>query len=186
MFRLLTAVLASLLAVLPAQARTVNGIEVADSLPLNDQQLTLNGAGVRSKFFVDAYVASLYLTTTSQNAEQIIAADEPMVMRLQITSGMINSKRMSESTRDGFIRSTGGNIAPIEAGMEELITAFREEVKEGDVFDLVYEPVTGVTVYRNGDKKAVVAGLEFKKALFGIWLSADSIQKSLRKALLNN
>lgn len=186
MIRLFAAFLASLLILFPAQARTVNGTEVAETFPLNNQQLVLNGAGVRSKFFVDAYVASLYLVSASSDSRRIIAADEPMVMRLQITSGMINSKRMSESTRDGFVRSTGGNIAPIEKEMEELITAFSEEVKEGDVFDLVYAPSAGVTVYRNGEKKVVVNGLAFKQALFGIWLSEDSIQKSLRKALLNS
>ncbi len=51
---------------------------------------------------------------------------------------------------------------------------------------MVYQPATGVTVYRNGEAKAQVPGLPFKQALFGIWLSDDAIQSSLRKALVNS
>lgn len=186
MIRLLSAVLISVVVALPAQALKVKDTEVADTLTLNNQELVLNGAGVRSKFFVNAYVAALYLPAADQDANRIVAADEPMAIRLYITSGMINAKRMSESTRDGFVRSTGGNTAPIEKEIETLISAFAEEVKEGDVFDMVYQPAAGVTVYRNGEAKAQVPGLQFKQALFGIWLSEDAIQSSLRKALVNS
>ena len=117
--------------------------------------------------------------------QAIIDADEPMAIRLYITSDLITSERMANSTRDGFVRSTDGNIAPIEDKIEELIKAFKDDIEEGDVFDLVYTPEAGVTVYKDGDVESSVQGLAFKKALFGIWLSDNPIQKSLRKALVN-
>lgn len=186
MIRFFSALVLTAAMAVPAQALTVNGIDVADSAKFGDQQLVLNGAGVRSKFFVDAYIAALYLPAKSADAKAVIEGDEAMAIRLQITSGMINSKRMSDSTRDGFVRSTGGNLAPIEKEVDLLISAFKDEIKEGDIFDLVYSPEQGVTVSHNGVQKSQVQGFEFKKALFGIWLSDDSIQKSLRKAMLNN
>ncbi|KZZ41357.1 MAG: chalcone isomerase family protein [Saccharospirillaceae bacterium] len=169
-----------------ASAKEVAGVKVAETLSVDQQQLVLNGVGIRTKFFMDIYVASLYLPKTNRNAEEIIAADEPMAIRLQIVSSMINSKRMSDSTRDGFVRSTGGNVAPIEAEVEELITAFQDAVEEGDTFDLVYEPGSGVTVYRNGESKSNVKGLKFKQALFGIWLSEDPIQNRLKDNMLDS
>lgn len=186
MTRFFAAAFAALFLLSPVQALTVGGADVADTLQAGEQTLQLNGAGVRSKFFIDAYVAALYLGAENSDSAAILAADEAMAVRLYITSGMITSKRMSDSTRDGFVRSTGGNTAPIEAEIELMISAFKDEIKEGDVFDLVYQPERGVTVYRNGEEKAVVAGMPFKQALFGIWLSDDSIQKSLRKAMLNS
>lgn len=184
MMRILLGLTLALGLIFNVNARQIEGAEVAEKLMLNGQELTLNGAGIRSKFFLDVYVAALYLGGKSVDAKKIVAADAPMAIRLHIISGMINSKRMSESTRDGFVRSTGGNLAPIEQDVEELIKAFRDEVKEGDVFELAYTPERGVTVYRNGEEKSNVKGLKFKQALFGIWLSEDPIQTSLRKALI--
>lgn len=165
--------------------RTVSGVELPEHLQWQQQTLQLNGAGIRSKLFMDVYVASLYVAQPSAESSSIIAADDLMMIRLHITSSMITGKRMADSTRDGFVRATGGNLAPIETDVNELIRAFGDDVKEGDVFDLVYEPKTGVTVYHNGSAKSNVPGLAFKQALFGIWLSDNAVQKSLRKALLN-
>ena len=47
-----------------------------------------------------------------------------------------------------------------------------------------YEPGKGVSVIRNGTVKVTVEGLDFKKALFGIWLSDDPIQDSLKEEML--
>src|SRR5690606_17965772 len=163
MIRLLSAVLISVVVALPAQALKVKDTEVADTLTLNNQELVLNGAGVRSKFFVNAYVAALYLPAADQDANRIVAADEPMAIRLHITAGLIDATGMSESIRDGCVRSTGGSTAPNEKEIEPLISASADEVKEGDVYDMVDKPAAGVTVYRNGAAKTPVQGLHFKQ-----------------------
>lgn len=165
--------------------RNVGGVELPVHLQWQQHDWTLNGAGMRNKMFMDLYVASLYVAQPSSDGAAIIAADEPMMIRLHITSSMITGKRMADSTRDGFVRATGGNLAQIEEDVNELIRAFGDDVNQGDVFDLVYEPETGVTVYHNGVAKSNVSGLSFKQALFGIWLSNIPVQKSLRKAMLN-
>ncbi|ASP39688.1 chalcone isomerase [Bacterioplanes sanyensis] len=167
-----------------AHSKQVSGISLDDVFVVDGHALMLNGAGVRTKFFLDLYIASLYLPALEDDADDIVAADTPMAIRLHIISGMITGQRMAESTRDGFVRSTGGDLAPIEAEVDQLIQAFSQDVKEGDVFDLVYLPQQGVTVYHNGEAKSQVAGLGFKQALFGIWLSDDPVQEDLREQLL--
>ena len=186
MKKLLTTLMLSLFVALPSQALTIKGVDVKDTMTLENQKLVLNGAGIRTKWFVEGYIAALYLNEKTSDAQAVIDADEPMAVRLIITSGMITPKRMSDSTRDGFISSTGGNIAPIANEIDELISAFKDKVEEGDIFDLVYQPEVGVTVYRNGEEKVKVEGMEFKKALFGIWISKNGIQKSLRKDMMGS
>lgn len=185
MKRILALLAATLVFSLPTHALKVKNVQVEDSLKTEGQTLVLNGAGMRTKFFVDAYVAALYLPEKSSDANAIINGDQIVAVRLHINSGLIDAKRMSESTRDGFVKSTGGNIAPIEKEMEEMIEAFKEEVKDGDIFDMIYVPGVGVKVYRNGEQKTTVAGKPFKAAMLGIWLSENNIQKSLQKAMLN-
>lgn len=167
-----------------AQAKTVNDVEVADSINVADQALTLNGTGVRSKFFLDLYIGALYLAEKSDEGKDVIAADAPMTIRLYITSSLIDGKKMSEATLDGFVKSTNGNLAPIQKEVDLLISAFRDAVEENDIFDLQYVPNKGVSVIRNGEVKVVVPGIEFKKALFGIWLSEDPVQDDLKEGML--
>lgn len=182
---ILTLIGAGLLS-LSIQAVEIGGIQMPESLSAESQSLALNGAGVRSKFFMDIYAAGLYLSESSSEASAIIAADKAMALRLHITSGLLTAEKMENATREGFEKSTGGNTAPIQATIDEFIAAFSEEIKENDVFDFVYAPATGVNVFKNGELKKNVKGLDFKQALFGIWLSEDSVQEDLKSGLLGS
>jgi hypothetical protein len=107
-----------------------------------------------------------------------------MAIRLHIVSSMATSKKMEKAWREGFEKATGGNIEPIKVQIEELISVFREEIKENDSYDLIYVPGKGVQVSKNSEPRSTIEGLPFKKALFGIWLSNKPAQKSLKKAML--
>jgi len=168
----------------PALALTVEGVDVPETYKTDSTELALNGAGTRSKFFMDLYIGSLYVPQAQQDGNAVIEADEPQAITLHIISGMITSDRMTEATLEGFEASTGGDMAPVQAEIDQFMSVFKEEIKEGDVFDLVYVPGEGVKVLKNGEQKDTVGGLEFKKALFGIWLSDEPAQKSLKKKML--
>lgn len=182
---LLTIMLMTLVS-LSAQAKEVAGVHLPESINAQDKSLTLNGTGIRSKFFMDIYAAGLYLSETTKEAQSIIEQDKPMALRLHITSGLLSSEKMETATREGFEKSTAGNTAPIQATIDEFIDTFKDEIVENDVFDFVYVPNTGVNVFKNGELKKTVAGLEFKKALFGIWLSEDAVQDDLKEGLLGS
>lgn len=168
----------------PALALTVGGVDVPNTYTADSTELQLNGAGTRSKFFIDLYVGSLYVPQAQQDGNAVVDADEPQAITLHITSGMITSDRMTEATMEGFEASTDGNIASVKADVDQFMSVFKEEIKEGDVFDLVYIPDEGVQVLKNGEQKDTVGGFEFKKALFGIWLSDEPAQSSLKEEML--
>lgn len=166
------------------QALTFDGVKLKPTYKTDDASLVLNGAGVRSKFFIDVYVGALYLQEKSTDNKAVIDADKPMAIRLHITSSLIDGKKMADATRDGFVKSTKGKLEPIQERMDRLIAAFKDSVEKGDQFDLLYTPSKGLTIFRNGKIKATVKGLDFKKALFGIWLSDDSVQDSLKEGMM--
>lgn len=169
----------------PASALTVGGVDVPETYSVADTELKLNGAGTRSKFFIDLYVGSLYLPEAVSNGQSVIDADEPQAITLHIVSGMITSDRMTEATLEGFEASTDDNLAPIQKEIDQFMGVFKDEIKDGDVFDLVYEPGKGVEVFKNGKMKDTIGDLAFKKALFGIWLSDDPAQSSLKEEMLS-
>jgi hypothetical protein len=167
-----------------SHAREIEGINMPESLEVGKSKLILNGAGVRSKFFMDLYVGGLYLQNKSNDPVEIIEGDEPMAIRLHIISSLITSKKMENATREGFENATKGNIEPIKSQIEKFISVFQEKIDENDIFDLIYSPGNGVEAFKNSEFKSRIEGLAFKQALFGIWLSDKPAQKSLKKEML--
>jgi len=166
------------------QAREVAGVELPEKLSLDGQELALNGAGVRRKFFFKLYAGSLYLGEKSQDPAWIINEDAPMAIRLDIVSGKINSENLTDAARDGFDDSMDGDTQPLEAEINQFLTAFEAEIDEGDNFKLLYLPDEGVKVYKNGQLQTTVPGLAFKRALFGIWLGEDPAHKRMKRGML--
>jgi hypothetical protein len=166
------------------QAKEIAGITMPDTLLADGQGLVLNGAGVRTKFFMDMYVGGLYLKQKQSDAEKIIAADEPMAIRLNIISALITSEKMEAATREGFVNATGGAIAPLAERVESFIAVFREKINKEDMYEFAYAPGAGTKICKNGNLKTTIQGIDFKKALLGIWLCAKPAQASLKEQML--
>lgn len=167
-----------------AQSVTVADVAVPSSLSIGDEKLVLNGAGVREKYFMDMYVGALYLSRKSSDGNKIISDDETMAITLKIVSTLITSSRMQEAVNEGFVKSTGGNISTIKENVNLFVTFFAEPIKKEDIFKLTYQTTEGVIVYKNGIRKGVIKGMDFKKALWGIWLGADPVEDDLKMAML--
>ncbi len=161
----------------------VCGEQFPEKVTVNGEKLVLNGAGLREKYFigVDVYVAGLYLKERTTDAEEIINADETMMLKIKIVSGLVSSEKFKEATMVGFEASTDGNTAPIQEEITLFMRAFADEINKGDVFDIQYVPDQGIFVFKNDRPKpeVIVEGLSVKKALFGIWL-CDREEKHLQ------
>lgn len=180
---------ALVLVALPARGATsggvrVNGVQVPGSLDRAGQKLVLNGAGVRTKWFIHAYVGALYLPRKESDARKIIDANEPMAITMHITTHFITPGRMKSATMEGFRKATHDDIGPIKPKIERLIHVFDKNIDDGDLYTLLYVPAEGTHVYKNGKLVLTVKGLKFKQALFGIWLCDKPAEKSLKKAML--
>jgi len=164
---------------------TLNGVTLPAAIKQGSTTLVLNGGGIRKKLFFKLYTGGLYLTAKTKNAADIINADKETAFRLTTTSSVLSSSNFSEAIQEGFEKSLKGNTAPLKAKIDQFINTFKsEEVKEGDVYELWYVPGEGVKSYKNGKLKSTIPGLDFKKALFGIWLSEDPVDTDLKTGLL--
>ncbi|MEQ6884487.1 chalcone isomerase family protein [Salicola sp. Rm-C-2C1-2] len=168
-----------------AQEMTVKGVELPGTIDVEGNELSLNGAGIRSKWFMSLYVGSLYLPQEFDSAQAIVEADQPMAIQLDIVSGMINSENMTEATMEGFGNATDGNMEPIQEDVDAFMSLFEEEIKEGDQFQIAYLPDDGIVGYKNGERTGTVdGGMRFKKAVFGIWLGEVPAQESVKNAMM--
>lgn len=175
-----------LLLVSPGMAAEVGGVDLADEVTIGEAKLLLNGGGIRKKFFVKVYVGGLYLAQKSADPAAIVAADAPMAITLDITSGMLSTKKMTDAMTEGFEKSTGGNPDQFADQIKQFHTFFADEIKVKDRFVISYVPQTGLQVSKNGQDKGTITGVDFKKAVFGIWLGAEPADKKLKTGMLGN
>lgn len=166
-------------------AKTVADVDVPESITINQQVMQLNGAGVRSKFFMDLYVGSLFTLEQVNEAQPIVDGDMTGAIRLNITSGMITSEKLTNALNDGFELATGGDTSNIDESIKSFVkSTFAEEIKEGDQFTLVSIPKEGVYSYKNGNRLSVIQDEAFRKALMLIWLGKKPTDKQLKKDML--
>lgn len=166
---------------------TIEGVDLPVTLSQGGQEFVLNGAGVRSKFFMKVYVGGLYLSAKTKDAEHIIDADEPSLVRMVAISRAFTNKRMSETVREKFEESAKGNITPYQSRIDLLCGMIDTlSFKKEDYCDFMYIPNEGIRVFKNGkDLNVLVTGLDFKQVIYKNWLSEISpADESLRKGML--
>jgi hypothetical protein len=165
----------------------VDGVTLLRTIEFEGKNLQLNGFGSRTKMWTEVYLQALYVTKLTDNAKEIINSDTEMAIRLQITSSLVTSKKLSKSLQKGIIKSVGEenvmNYKPQLDILEALLN--REDTKVNDGFNLIYSPSDkSIWVYKNNTLEGKIPGLDFKKAFFGIWLSDNPVDADLKKSLL--
>ncbi|MGM0417280.1 MAG: chalcone isomerase family protein [Thermodesulfobacteriota bacterium] len=184
MKRLMAVLIISLLMSSGVMAQEVAGVQFPEKTTISGNEMVLNGAGVRSKMFVKVYACGLYLKSKTSNASEIINADEPMSIKLVITTGLVSKEKMQSAMTEGFESSTNGNTEALQDKIDTFNNCFRDEIVKEDEYVMTYVPETGVVVEKNGTEKGVIPGMDFKKALFGIWLGEEPADDKLKKSLI--
>jgi len=167
-----------------AVAKQVGEVTLPDSLMAGTSALMLNGAGFRKKLFIKVYAAGLYLTEKQTDPQKILNAETPMAIRMYFVHSEVSSKKLVDAWNEGFVNGTGGNTAPIKTEIDTFNAFFSEEARKNDIYDIVYIPGQGVGVYIKGELKGTIKGLEFKKALFSIWLGEKPADSKLKRKML--
>lgn len=161
------------------------GVTLPRTIKFENKTLQLNGAGSRSKMWVEVYIQALYLSQLSQNPKEIINDNLEMSIRIEITSALVSSGKLTRAMHVGFEKSAGENFEVLKPKMELLKSYLADEIKRGDVFELTYNPTdSSVWVVKNGEFKGKVPGFDFKKVFFGIWLGDNPVDEELKNSLL--
>ncbi|WP_371374522.1 chalcone isomerase family protein [Thalassotalea aquiviva] len=168
---------------LNVSAKDVAGSEVNDSITVAEQTLILNGVGIREKWVFDVYSAALYLTKVNHQANYIIDANETMVIELKMLRD-VDGKSMAEAIHQGFTSALNNDLTSLENKINTFLQVFGNEAVKGNVYTLAYSPEIGTQININGKLVSTIEGLDFKQALYAIWLGKDPAQDSLKNNLL--
>ena len=171
-----------------AEPITVESITYAPEATVAGEQLQLNGAGLRKKFFFKVYTAGLYLKSASHKNTEVLSQNGAARVRLGLLRDVSGSSFIS-SLNDGI----SANLKPeqekaIAAELEALRTLMKNigDVKTGDIIDFDFSPEAGTTVHLNGKPvgEAIGGGRALYNAVLSIWLGENTIDSDLKAKLL--
>ena len=137
--KFLGAVLVVLLAASLCPARTIEGVDLPETMAVGGETVALNGGGVRKSMYLKTYVGGLYVQGAETEAAAVMNADKPMAIRLHMIED-VGQETMKTACYNGFRGATGDNIEPIESRIDKFMEAFSDAIKKGDIFDFKYMP----------------------------------------------
>lgn len=167
-----------------AFAQTVAGIHFPDSITVDQSHLLLNGAGLREKYWIDIYVAALYLPQKSTSAQSIITQETAKRIQLQFIYPRVTKAQMIETLEENFAQNP--NISAETRLSIQQCTSWMEDFTTGDQIIFDYVPTKGTSIYVKGQKKGTIPGSEFMQAVYTIYLGPAPASENLKQALLNS
>jgi hypothetical protein len=172
-----------------ASAVDIAGMKMEDTARVNNQELKLNGAGIRYKVIFKVYVAGLYLAEKKNKLDDILAV--PGAKRISlIFLRDIESDSFGQAFMDGIRKNTElaerSKFVSQELTMGQLFASV-PEIKKGDVLnvDWIPGPNGGTTVSVNGKKlQEGIPDPLFYNALIRIWLGKSPADAKLKIAMM--
>lgn len=155
-------------AAINADAATVAGVKIADQASVNNQNLVLNGAGLRKKLMFKVYTGALYLPAKNANATTIIATDSPRRMVMHFLMD-VDKGKIAEAWTDGLKDNTP-NASPEVKTAFNTLSSWMQDMKEGQQIVMTYVPGIGTTVEVAGKSKGTLGGKAFADAILNTWI----------------
>lgn len=165
----------------------IQGISFPDKTRLGDNDVVLNGAGLRAKLFIKVYAAGLYVGEKKRNAEEVLAQKGAKRMHI-VTLRDLTAPQFADALIEGLHKNLPeAEIAPMQARIDQFkanILALKEAPK-GAVIDIDWIPNSGTRLGFNGEKRGDdIPGEDFYRALLRIWLGEHPAESGLKDALL--
>jgi len=174
----------AMILVTPLSAAEIEGVDVPDSVQVAGKTLSLNGAGVRTKFFFDIYVGALYLSDKASTAEKVLSEPNPKRLSMTFLYGEVGREKLVDGWIAGFEKNQSKEAMAKLKNRLDVFNAMFADARKGDIyiFDFLEDGKTQVTF--NGKKVGAVEGADFQRALLEVWLGNKPADKDLKAAML--
>lgn len=183
--RTLLVALLSLSLVSPAYARECNDVTMPNSVTVDQTTLQLNGMGIREAtvLSVDVYTAGLYVPTRSRNANALLTATGPFVLRMDFVRD-VEAAQMREAFDTGFRNNAGSARTALAAQITEL-KRLMPNITDGTRVTFTYRPGTGLEVKTGNRVRGTVADHpQLRRAFLSLFIGSSPPNEGLKTGLL--
>ncbi|MGL4574996.1 MAG: chalcone isomerase family protein [Burkholderiaceae bacterium] len=186
MKRWIAALMLGMLAAATSSAVEIEGYNLPETTVVAGQNLTLNGAGVRTRAIFKVYVAGLYLPRKAAEPKDVISQKGAKRMAL-IMLRDLSSKEFG----DAFLKGIRENAAKEEIQKQAMaliqlgsVFGTLPGLKKGDLVNIDSVPGKGMLINVNGKTVGEVTDEEFYPILLKIWFGDKPVDSMLKPLLL--
>jgi len=180
--RRLAVVLWLLLLSSPAWALTVAGVNVPPAVSVGQKALSLNGAGVRTKFFVKVYVGALYTEKKVSTTDELLRDPGEKAVRMHFVIKKVEKEKIVEAFAEGL-----ANNAPeiaLAANAKTFLSWFRNDFVAGDTVGIDVSPDGALSASQNGKELGTLRDPALARAVLLIWFGERPADAGLKKGML--
>lgn len=164
------------------------GIELSPSINLHKKELQLNGAAVRTKFFVQTYVIALYAEKPIRDEDTAINSAIERSIRMVISTPLATTDLVIQNIQNGIKDSVGGShYSELENSITEITSTLKKiGIGYKDCIDIYYTSKGELLLFKNEHLKGKIKnGTGFAQALFEMYVGKRPKDKKIKQALLN-
>lgn len=171
------------LSVGPAMAARLAGVSMPDTETAGSVRLVLNGIGLRtySILHVHIYVAALYLTRPSHDAEAILDSPDIKILRLHFVHD-VSAKQVRKAWRGGLIDNCTAPCTLSTARLDRFLASL-QAIRAGETVTMIFGR-HGATVYKGSRLMGHVGDPGFARLMLAVFLGAHTDTPDLRRDLL--
>ena len=166
-----------------AYSASLAGISMPDNIKIENETLILNGLGLREKYWVDVYVAGLYLPQKMSDGNDVIKANIAKRIQVEFIYSSVPQAKMIAVLEE--------NIANNPQFSSETVAAIRkcgswmQDFTSGDVVIFDYNPtIEETTIYINDATRGSIQSKEFMEAIFAMYVGKYPATEALKQGLL--
>jgi len=180
---MVTRILLLFLLAAPAFAAEVAGVKIEDKARVGNAELTLTGAGLRKRLFVQVYAMGLYVADRKADPVAQPGAKRVAIHMLRDVDAATFTQALVDGMRPNHDEATMKSLEPRIAQLGAIMAEMKE-AKKGMAIFLDGVPGSGTQVSVNGKAAGKpIEGDDFYRALLRVWLGDKPVQDDLKKAL---
>jgi hypothetical protein len=174
--------LALLLVSAPVGALDVAGVNVPPTVSAGGKTLSLNGAGVRTKFFVKVYVGALYTERRASTTDQLLGDPGEKVGRMHFVHKRVEKEKIVEGFAEGLARNAPAVAQSPEA--KAFLSWFTDDFVAGDTVDIAVSPDGALSASRNGKALGTLRDPALARGVLLIWFGEKPADAGLKRGML--
>jgi len=146
--------------------------------------LELKGAATYQELGKDYYIASLYVTDSSQDTLELLAADKGQQMKIKVIAKRWSARKWKAQWQNNIAIN---NVVDADPGLAKAIVSFTEfpvsSLRAGDELIIDYVPNIGTTIHFNNHFVVTTKNKKLYAYLLNTWLGKFSPNRIFREKI---